>query len=123
MLTSIPPRALHWVRDRAREVQGLAELGLALLCPCDDDHGAAARWLHDETAGAGMAETCYRPGCTGPVTGASDYCTPECEQLARPHRFAAGITCWCTARHWRGEPVRVQRLAAGMERPAVRGFQ
>lgn len=79
MLTSIPPALLHRVRDAAAYVHDLAQLGLALMCPCDDDHGTGARWLHDETAGAGMAESCYRPGCGGPVTGASDYCSPRCE--------------------------------------------
>ena len=45
-LTAIPPRPLHWLRDQLDHLRGLVELGLALLCPCDDDHGAGARWLH-----------------------------------------------------------------------------
>lgn len=32
----------------------------------------------------GMAERCYRPGCDGWVTGASDYCSPECEPTGAP---------------------------------------
>lgn len=50
MLTAIPPRLLHRVRDAALVVVGLAELGLALLCPCDDDHGLAATFLLDDPA-------------------------------------------------------------------------
>jgi hypothetical protein len=30
----------------------------------------------------GMEEQCYRQGCDGAVTGASDYCSPECETRA-----------------------------------------
>jgi len=30
-----------------------------------------------------IAEHCYRDGCDGWVTGASDYCTWECEEIAR----------------------------------------
>ena len=31
---------------------------------------------------SGLAEQCYRPGCEASVTGASNYCTIECEALA-----------------------------------------
>lgn len=50
MLTSIPPALLHRVRDAAAYVHDLAELGLALLCPCDDDHGLALRTLSGDLA-------------------------------------------------------------------------
>lgn len=50
MLTDIPPTLLHRVRDAAAYVHDLAQLGLDLLCPCEDGHG---RWLTaDETGGA-----------------------------------------------------------------------
>lgn len=71
MLTSIPPRLIHRVRDGAAYVHDLAELGLALLCPCEDDHGAAMRRLGGE------------------------------DEQVRVHRFANGVTCWCGAEHWR----------------------
>lgn len=45
MLTAIPPTLLHRLRDAAAWVHDLAELGLALLCPCDDTHGTAMRRL------------------------------------------------------------------------------
>lgn len=49
MLTSIPPRVLHWLRDRARELVALAELGMALTCPCGGDHGTGPALLgHDQ---------------------------------------------------------------------------
>lgn len=57
MLTSLPPRPLHVIRDAAAAVRdaaafvvSLAELGLAMLCPCDDDHGLAAKLLADDAA-------------------------------------------------------------------------
>lgn len=57
MLTAIPARLLHWLRDRAREVVALAELGLALTCPCGGDHGDGPALLgHDEC-----------PQCHGPL--------------------------------------------------------
>jgi hypothetical protein len=36
---------LHRVRDSAAYLHDLASLGLALLCPCDDDHGRTLREL------------------------------------------------------------------------------
>lgn len=30
-----------------------------------------------------IAEHCYRPGCDQWITGASDYCSPECETEGR----------------------------------------
>jgi hypothetical protein len=36
-----------------------------------------------EVFGQGIAEHCYRPGCDQWVTGASDYCSWECEAIAR----------------------------------------
>lgn len=48
----------------------------------------------EEAAELVYAETCYRPGCEYWVTGASDYCSPECEEAAagllRPE-FLAGV--------------------------------
>lgn len=38
MLTAIPTRLLHRVRDAAAAVLVLAELGLELLCGCGHDH-------------------------------------------------------------------------------------
>ena len=32
---------------------------------------------------AGIAEHCYRDGCDQWITGASDYCSPECEKAAQ----------------------------------------
>lgn len=45
MLTAIPLGVLHRARLAGLLVAGLAELGLALLCPCDDDHGIGAEVL------------------------------------------------------------------------------
>lgn len=86
MLTSVPPALLHHVRAAAAVVHDLAQLGLDLLCPCEDGHGPGGlRMLGEgEDDRSGMAERCYLSGCHGPgwVTGASDYCTPECELIA-----------------------------------------
>lgn len=49
MLTAIPPRLLHHVRDAARVVHDLAQLGLDLLCPCEEGHGG---WLAVDQAPA-----------------------------------------------------------------------
>lgn len=40
MLTAIPPRLLHALRDTAAALLVLAELGLELLCPHHDHTGA-----------------------------------------------------------------------------------
>lgn len=73
MLTSLPPALLHRVRDAARYVHDLAELGLALLCPCDDDHGAGARWLTGDGTGEALPplpDDAYPPGAVElPVAG------------------------------------------------------
>ena len=45
MLTAVPPRLLHHARAGLLAVLELVELGLALLCPCEDDHGATAARL------------------------------------------------------------------------------
>lgn len=59
MLTSIPPRPLHAIRTAADAVakaalavRDLADLGLAMLCPCGTCHRSqVARWLYgDEDA-------------------------------------------------------------------------
>lgn len=67
MLTSIPPLLLHRIRDAAAYVHDLAQLGLALLCPCEDDHGAGGRWLlEDENgcpAGEHLAVDCPGDAC------------------------------------------------------------
>jgi hypothetical protein len=86
MLTSVPPALLHRVRDAAAYVHDLAELGLALLCPCDDNHGLTMRRLGGE------------------------------DEHVRVHRFTNGATCWCGAEHWRVlDPLPAERLA-GMAR-------
>jgi len=41
-----------------------------------------------EVFGQGIAEHCYRNGCDGWVTGASDYCSWECEEIARAEHRA-----------------------------------
>jgi len=33
--------------------------------------------------GPGIAEKCYLPGCEKWITGASDYCSPEHEEISR----------------------------------------
>lgn len=71
MLTSVPPTLLHRVRDAAAYVHDLAQLGLDLLCPCEEGHGARLRALSGE------------------------------DEHVRVHRFASGVTCWCGAEHWR----------------------
>lgn len=45
MLTSVPPSLLHRVRDAAAYVHDLAQLGLDLLCPCEEGHGARLQAL------------------------------------------------------------------------------
>lgn len=68
MLTAIPPRVLHWLRDRARAVVALAELGLALTCPCGGDHGDGPALLgHDETPGEPLADVYLADGRPDPL--------------------------------------------------------
>lgn len=111
MLTSLSPRLLHAVRSAAAYVHDLAQLGLDLLCPCEEGHGERLRQLEtapgcppqvhhgvdcpgdacryvDDLGANGMAERCYLPGCPGWVTGASDYCSPRCAALALAHAEA-----------------------------------
>lgn len=58
MLTSLRPTLLHRLRDAAAYVHDLAQLGLDLLCPCEDGHGARLRALgHDP-------EECCSSCCT-----------------------------------------------------------
>jgi len=35
----------------------------------------------------GIAEHCYREGCENWITGASDFCSPQCGEM-QPHAFA-----------------------------------
>jgi len=82
MLTAIPPRLLHRVRAAAAYVHDMAQLGLALLCPCEGDHGAGARWLTADETGQALE--------------------PIPDEAPPVHRFANGTTCWCGREHWRG---------------------
>lgn len=45
MLTAIPVRVLHAIRDTAAAVVILADLGLELLCECGVDHRGAIEAL------------------------------------------------------------------------------
>jgi len=45
MLTAIPVRLLHAIRDAAAAVVVLADLGLELLCECGVDHRGALEAL------------------------------------------------------------------------------
>lgn len=51
MLTSIPPRALHTVVTVVEHIKDLADLGLAMLCPCATCHASPIReWLDEDSA-------------------------------------------------------------------------